>query len=66
MSITNKLLATAAVSALLSLSPVADKAHALGGAPQDVWHGFYLGGHAGWAWIESDVNYSAPTAAGSR
>ncbi len=63
-SIMNKLLATAAVSAILSFAPIANDAHALGGEPQDLWHGFYLGGHAGWAWVETDLDYAAPLVAG--
>ena len=59
-SIMNKLLATAAVSAILSFAPIANDAHALGGEPQDLWHGFYLGSHAGWAEFDSDVRFLAP------
>jgi len=55
-SITNKLLATAAVSALLSCSPVA------GAKADEPWHGFYLGDHLGWAWTDSDFSHSAPGA----
>jgi outer membrane immunogenic protein len=55
-SITNKLLATAAVSALLTCSPIASDAQ----AQEELWHGLYLGSNLGWAWGESDLAFSAP------
>jgi len=61
-SLTNKLLATAAVSALLTCSPVASDAQAFGGEPQDIWHGFYLGNHIGWVDNDAGVAFSAPAA----
>ena len=55
-SITNKLLATAAVSALLTCSPVANDAQ----AQEELWHGLYLGNHVGWSWTDTDLAFSAP------
>jgi len=61
-SIAGNLFATAAVSAFISSFPVATGAHAFGGEPQDVWHGPYLGGHVGWASVDSDLAFRAPGA----
>lgn len=61
-SIARKLLATAAVSALLGSLPAATGAHAFGGEAGDVWHGPYLGGHVGWASVDSDIAFRAPGA----
>lgn len=61
-SITNKLLATAAVTAFLSCPTIGNDAHAFGSEPQDIWHGFYLGTNLGWGWNDSDLNFSAPGA----
>ena len=61
-SSTKKLLASAAVTALLFCSPVVSGAHALGTKGENIWHGLYLGQHTGYGWTETDLSYSAPLA----
>ena len=66
-SFTNKLLATAAVTAILSFAPIANNAHAKGWHADDLWHGFYLGNHMGWAQFDNDLTHLSPAArAGSQ